>query len=85
MTVPESIRVTPLDAVRHSGRLARAPLFLPLARTLVDISVEANRANPLLSLGRHGACRCFYCRTLRHRGQATSALAVHFGPTEQQP
>jgi hypothetical protein len=27
--------------------------------------VAVNRANPLVSLGRNGACGCFYCRALR--------------------
>jgi hypothetical protein len=54
----------------RSGAMRTAPLgestiYLASARAMADISVAVNRANPLVSLGRGGACRCFYCHALR--------------------
>jgi hypothetical protein len=32
---------------------------------MIDISVEANRRDPACSLGKQGACACWYCRALK--------------------
>lgn len=52
------------------GRMRRAELgdstiFLACTRDMAEISVAVNCADPLASLGRGGACRCFYCNALR--------------------
>lgn len=49
--------------------LGEGPTWLGRARDMADISVRVNRANPCVSLGRGGACACFYCEALR-RGVA---------------
>ena len=58
------------DPLLQQGIMRSAPLgdgtihFAP-ARAMADISVAVNRANPLISIGRNGACACFYCQTVR--------------------
>ena len=46
-------------------QLGDAPIYFASARTMADISVEVNRRDPLCSLGKDGACTCFYCTALR--------------------
>ena len=58
--------------------LGEAPIFFGPARAMADISVEVNRANPRCSLGKDGACTCFYCDALR-RGRARTSLAEPYG------
>lgn len=58
------------DPLLQQGIMRSAPLgdgtihFAP-GRAMADISVAVNRANPLISIGRNGACACFYCQTVR--------------------
>jgi aminoglycoside 3-N-acetyltransferase len=46
-------------------QFGEAPLYLGSARAMIDISVEANRRDPACSLGKQGACACWYCRALK--------------------
>jgi hypothetical protein len=63
----EKTLVNPLlkTGVMRSATLGDGTAYLGPARAMADISVAVNRANPLVSLGRNGACSCFYCRALR--------------------
>lgn len=49
----------------RTARLGEGTIYLASARAMADVSVAVNRANPLVSLGQNGGCRCFYCRALR--------------------
>lgn len=49
----------------RKASLGEGTLFFASARAMADISVAVNRATPLVSLGRDGACRCFYCEAVR--------------------
>lgn len=51
------------------GRIYRAS-----ARAMADISVQVNRDNPFVSLGKGGACACFYCQAIRD-GMAARGVA----------
>ncbi len=51
--------------VMHEAKLGESTIRLAPAREMADISVEANRVNPLVSLGKGGACPCRFCDTLR--------------------
>ncbi len=63
----EKTLVNPLlkTGVMRSATLGDGTAYLGPARAMADISVAVNRTNPLVSLGRNGACSCFYCRVLR--------------------
>jgi aminoglycoside 3-N-acetyltransferase len=68
---------TMVDPLLHEGVMRSAPMgdgsiFFAPARAMADISVAANRANPLVSLGRNGDCHCFYCQALRQGAQGRS-------------
>lgn len=46
-------------------RLGDSTIRFASARAMADISVEANRRDPLVSLGKKGRCACHFCNTLR--------------------
>lgn len=61
---------TMVDPLMQKGIMRMAPLgeskiFFAPARAMAEISVEVNRANPLITIGRKGACSCFYCKAVR--------------------
>jgi len=51
--------------VMREVRLGDSTIRFAPARAMADISVEANRRNPLVSLGKKGRCACHFCNTLR--------------------
>jgi aminoglycoside 3-N-acetyltransferase len=59
-----------IATLTRRGTMKEAPLgeatirFSP-ARPMIDLSVRANRRDPLVSLGKNGRCTCSYCRLLR--------------------
>jgi len=58
------------DTLMRRGIMTEASLGeglirLAPARAMADVSVRANRRNPLVSLGKNGRCTCAYCRSLR--------------------
>lgn len=63
----EETMAAPLIAQRvmTEVRLGDSTIRLAPARAMADISVEANRADPLVSLGKKGRCACHFCNTLR--------------------
>ena len=61
---------TMADPLIHRGIMNEAALGentirLAPAQAMAQISVEANRRDPLVSLGKAGACTCHFCDTLR--------------------
>lgn len=63
----ESTMAAPLlrRGAMRAATLGDGTIYLGSARAMADISVAVNLANPLVSLGRNGACSCFYCRAVR--------------------
>jgi aminoglycoside 3-N-acetyltransferase len=63
----ESTMAHPLmkKGIMKSAKLGESTLFLAPVRAMIDISIEVNRRNPLVSLGKNGACDCFYCHALK--------------------
>jgi aminoglycoside 3-N-acetyltransferase len=49
----------------HEAVLGEGTLRLASARRMADLSVKANRRDPLVSLGKNGRCTCAYCHALR--------------------
>ena len=76
----DHFKATMADPLLQAGMMRSAALgedtirFAP-ARAMADISVAVNRANPMISLGRNGACACFYCQAVR-RGAARENDAI---------
>lgn len=67
------------QGVMRSAKLGDGTIHFAPARAMADISVAVNRANPLASLGRTGACACFYCQAVRRGLQATAPIAEEDG------
>ena len=53
------------SGVMRTAPLGDGTICLAPARAMADVSVAVNRANPRVSLGRNGACDCWYCRAVR--------------------
>lgn len=51
--------------VMREVRLGDSTIRFAPARVMADISVEANRHDPFVSLGKKGRCACHFCNTLR--------------------
>ncbi|MBA4386832.1 MAG: hypothetical protein C0404_02555 [Verrucomicrobia bacterium] len=51
--------------IMKSAKLGESSIYFAPARAMAEISVEVNRRDPLVSLGRAGKCKCFYCAALR--------------------
>jgi aminoglycoside 3-N-acetyltransferase len=63
----------------RSTTLGDGTIFLAPARALADISVAVNRTNPMISIGRNGACTCFYCQAVRQGVQKASPVPEEDG------
>ncbi|MEI8241674.1 MAG: AAC(3) family N-acetyltransferase [bacterium] len=53
------------QGVMRSATLGDGTICFASARAMADISVAVNRATPMISIGRNGACSCFYCQAVR--------------------
>ena len=60
------------QGIMRSAKLGDGTIFFAPARAMADISVAVNRANPMISIGRNGACSCFYCQAVRRGIQKAS-------------
>ncbi|MFW5870940.1 MAG: AAC(3) family N-acetyltransferase [Verrucomicrobiota bacterium] len=63
--------------LRRTGALKTAPLgedeiHCGPAKDMIDLSVEMNRKNPLVSIGKEGRCNCIYCRILKKNVRRSS-------------
>ena len=63
------------QGLMHSVALGDGRIYRAGAQDMADISVKVNRDNPLVSLGKGGACSCFYCQAVREGLAARSTAA----------
>lgn len=47
--------------IMRKTKLGESTIYLAPARAMAEISIEVNRQDPLVSLGKNGKCKCFYC------------------------
>lgn len=59
--------------IMPAATLGEEVIRLAPARAMADLSVKANRRDPLVSLGKNGRCTCSYCRLLRDGVRASTA------------
>lgn len=62
--------------VMREVRLGDSTIRFAPARDMADISVQVNRRDPFVSLGKKGRCACHFCNTLR---TGVAAMASHSG------
>ena len=51
--------------IMTSADLGESKIWLAPARAMADISVQANKKNPGISLARNGTCKCVHCTALK--------------------
>jgi aminoglycoside 3-N-acetyltransferase len=68
----------------RSVALGESAIYWAPARAMADISVAVNRADPLVSLVRKGACGCFYCQSVDAGVARAKRQHPHARPPERR-